>query len=109
MGKEIYKIPTTICVKAQLYMKTVLTELKENEILENVDFAALDMLAINYSIFIEATDILNKEGLTVLSDRNNIAPHPLIKVAKDAQSSCMKVMKDFGLTALSRKKITPNG
>lgn len=72
--------------------------------LENVDSAALTMLARNYSMFIKASKQLEDEGLTVTSDRGNIAPHPAIKIAKDAQTQAMKVMLEFGLTAKSRSK-----
>jgi phage terminase small subunit len=44
------------------------------------------MLARNYSMFIKASKQLEIDGLTVESDRGNIAPHPLIKIAKDAQT-----------------------
>ena len=40
-----------------------------------------------------------------MSDRGNIAPHPAIKIAKDAQTQAMKVMAEFGLTAKARTKI----
>ena len=76
-----------------------------NGVMENVDTAALTMLARNYSMFIKASKQLEKEGLTVISDRGNIAPHPAIKIAKDAQTSAMKVMVEFGLTAKARTKL----
>lgn len=63
------------------------------------------MLARNYSMFIKASKQLEDEGLTVTSDRGNIAPHPAIKIAKDAQTQAMKVMLEFGLTAKARTKL----
>jgi phage terminase small subunit len=59
----------------------------------------------NYSMFIKASKQLEDEGLTVTSDRGNIAPHPAIKIAKDAQTQAMKVMLEFGLTAKARTKL----
>lgn len=103
MGK--YVIPKDIEKDADLYIKDVLSELEERGILEEVDSAALTMLARNYSMFIKASKQLEKDGLTVLSDRGNVAPHPLIKVAKDAQTQAMKVMLEFGLTAKARTKL----
>ena len=63
------------------------------------------MLARNYSTFIKASKQLEIDGLTATSDRGNIAPHPLVKVAKDAQTQAMKVMLEFGLTAKARTKL----
>lgn len=104
MSKE-FVIPKDIEKDAVEYMKNVLQNLKDNGVLENVDSAALTMLARNYSMFIKASKQIEKEGLTVKSDRGNIAPHPAIKIANDAQTKAMKVMAEFGLTAKARTKL----
>lgn len=98
-------IPTDIEKEAKNYMKNVVNMLEDNGLMEDVDTAALTMLARNYSMFIKASKQLEKDGLTVTSDRGNIAPHPAIKIAKDAQTQAMKVMEKFGLTAKDRTKI----
>ena len=100
-----FKIPTDIEKEAKDYMKDVILMLEDNSLMKNVDNAALTMLARNYSMFIKASKQLEKDGLTVVSDRGNIAPHPAIKIAKDAQIQAMKVMEKFGLTAKVRTKI----
>lgn len=100
-----FKIPTDIEKEAKDYMKDVIFMLEDNSLMKNVDNAALTMLARNYSMFIKASKQLEKDGLTVVSDRGNIAPHPAIKIAKDAQIQAMKVMEKFGLTAKDRTKI----
>ena len=100
-----FKIPTDIEKEAKDYMKDVILMLEDNSLMKDVDNAALTMLARNYSMFIKASKQLEKDGLTVVSDRGNIAPHPAIKIAKDAQTQAMKVMEKFGLTAKDRTKI----
>ena len=100
-----FKIPTDIEKEAKDYMKDVILMLEDNSLMKNVDNAALTMLARNYSMFIKASKQLEKDGLTVVSDRGNIAPHPAIKIAKDAQIQAMKVMEKFGFTAKDRSKI----
>jgi phage terminase small subunit len=50
-----FKIPTDIEKDAVEYMKNVLQQLEDNGVLENVDSAALTMLARNYSMFIKAS------------------------------------------------------
>ena len=100
-----FKIPTDIEKEAKDYMKDVILMLEDNSLMKNVDNAALTMLARNYSMFIKANKQLKKDGLTVVSDRGNIAPHPAIKIAKDAQIQAMKVMEKFGLAAKDRTKI----
>lgn len=98
-------IPKDIEKDAKEYIQNVIDNLETNGVLENVDNAALTMLARNYSMFIKASKQLETEGLTVTSDRGNIAPHPAIKIAKDAQTQAMKVMLEFGLTAKARTKL----
>lgn len=98
-------IPDDIQEEAKAYMQNVCDMLESKGVMENVDTAALTMLARNYSMFIQANKQLEKDGLTVTSDRGNIAPHPAIKIAKDAQTSAMKVMMEFGLTAKARTKL----
>lgn len=103
--KQNFNIPSDIEKEAKDYIKDVLEMLESNGVIENVDNAALTMLARNYSMFIKANKQLEKEGLTVTSDRGNIAAHPAIKIAKDAQTQAMKVMLEFGLTAKARTKL----
>lgn len=79
-----FKIPTDIEKEAKDYMKDVIQMLDSNGLMKNVDTAALTMLARNYSMFIKASKQLERDGLTVTSDRGNISPHPAIKIAKDA-------------------------
>ena len=100
-----FKIPTDIEKEAKDYMKDVILMLEDNSLMKNVDNAALTMLARNYNKKIKASKQLEKDGLTVVSDRGNIAPHPAIKIAKDAQIQAMKVMEKFGWTAKDRTKI----
>lgn len=100
-----FKIPKDIEKEAKEYMTNVIKMLEDNGVMKDVDTAALTMLARNYSMFIKASKQLELEGLTVQSDRGNIAPHPAIKIAKDAQTQAMRVMEKFGLTAKDRTKI----
>lgn len=100
-----FKIPTDIEKEAKEYMKDVCDMLEENGVMENVDTAALTMLARNYSMFIKAGKELEKSTLLLISDRGNASPNPLIKIQKDAQTQAMRVMEKFGLTAKDRTKL----
>lgn len=106
MTEEQIKIPKDVCAKAKVYIKEVIDTLREKGQLQQIDSAAIYMLAQDYDIFIKAQERLRNEGLTVKSDRGNIAPHPLIKIAKDAQTQAVRLMQEFGLTTKARTKIT---
>ena len=98
-------IPNNLAEEAKAYIEDVLLMLDQSGIMEDVDEAAIQMLAHNYSTFIKANKIIDEQGLTVISDRGNIAEHPAVKIARDAQTSALKVMAEFGLTAKSRSKL----
>ena len=98
-------IPNNLAEEAKAYIEDVLLMLEQSGIMEDVDEAAIQMLAHNYSTFIKANKIIDEYGLTVISDRGNIAEHPAVKIARDAQTSALKVMAEFGLTAKSRSKL----
>ena len=102
---ENFTIPENLEPEARAYIESVLQMLEDNGIIDKVDGAALQMLAYNYSTFIKASKIVEKEGLTVTSDRGNIAEHPAVKIGRDAQTSALKVMTEFGLTDKSRSKL----
>ena len=104
-GMEKFEISENLADEAKAYIKDVLFMLEQNGIMEDVDGAAIQMLAYNYSTFIKASKIIEEQGLTVTSDRGNIAEHPAVKIARDAQTSALKVMAEFGLTAKSRSKL----
>lgn len=106
MTEEQINIPKDICAKAKVYIKEVINTLREKGQLQQIDSAAIYMLAQDYNTFIKAQEILRVEGYTVRSDRGNIAPHPLIKIAKDAQTQAVRLMQEFGLTTKARTKIT---
>ncbi|MCD7711405.1 MAG: phage terminase small subunit P27 family [Firmicutes bacterium] len=100
-----YKIPSDICKEAKDYVKDVLQRLEESGVLENVDTAALDMLARNYSMFIGASKQIEREGATITNVQGNIVKHPAVTIAKDAQVQVVKIMQEFGLTAKARTKL----
>lgn len=100
-----YKIPSDICKEAKDYMKNVLQRLEESGVLENVDTAALDMLARNYSMFIAASKQIEREGATITNVQGNIVKHPAVTIAKDAQVQAVKIMQEFGLTAKARTRL----
>lgn len=100
-----YKIPTDICKEAKDYIQDVLNRLEESDLLADVDSAALNMLARNYSMFIAASKQIEKEGATIENRQGNTVKHPAVTIAKEAQASAFKLMQEFGLTAKSRTKL----
>jgi len=79
------KLITKINDESREFIKRVYDHLKENNQLDKIDDAALNMLAVNYSLFIDATKEICKNGLTSKGSRGNVIPNPVIKIANDAE------------------------
>lgn len=101
-----FKLPEYIEKRACDYMNEILLVLKEMGLLESINTASLDMLAQSYSMFITATQTLITEGLTIINKQGNIVPHPAVKIAKDSQIQAINIMRELGLTPLSKKKLS---
>lgn len=105
MAKNKFTLPEGLEQKAVSYMSKVIKYLTKNDQIDDVDEAALTMLAFNYSMFIKATADVLKNGLTAVGSRGNAIPNPSIKIANDSQVQAVKIMEKFGLTAKDRKKL----
>lgn len=105
MAKNKFTLPEDLEPKAILYMNKVIKYLTKNNQIDDVDEAALTMLAFNYSMFIKATNDVLERGLTAVGSRGNDIPNPSIKIANDSQVQAVKIMEKFGLTAKDRKKL----
>lgn len=105
MAKVKFVAPKGIEPKAAAYINKVVKYLTKNNQIDDVDEAALTMLAINYSMFIKATDDVLQNGLVASGSRGNDIPNPSIKIANDSQVQAVKIMEKFGLTAKDRKKL----
>lgn len=99
------ELPENLNKSAVAYVNNMVSRLEEAGVIEEVDSEAVKMLAYNLSAFYEASEHLTKEGYVSMSDRGNIAPSPWVRIQRDAQTSAMRLMKDFGLTLASREKI----
>lgn len=105
MAKKKFQIPEGIEKEAADYIKKVVLYLEKNNQFDDVDTAALTMLARNYSLFITASKDIIENGILAKGSRNNSIPNPAIKIANDAQIQAVKIMEKFGLTAKDRKKL----
>lgn len=105
MAKKKFEIPKDIEKEAADYIKKVVLYLEKNNQFDDVDTAALTMLAYNYSLFLKSTKDICENGILKKGSRNNDIPNPAIKIANDAQIQAVKIMEKFGLTAKDRKKL----
>ena len=102
-------IPPNICLEAKKFMKDLLQVMEDKSISTALDSAAINLIAQTYHNYIEATKILQSEGMIITVTTNageNIKAHPAVKIQLDSQIQLHKLLVEFGLTPKSRKEIT---
>jgi P27 family predicted phage terminase small subunit len=103
---EITEPPDFLSEGAKQHFRETAKALAEMQILADSDVPALAMYAETYQIRQDALEIVAEEGLTLTSPRNGfLIQHPALGIANTAQDRCLKMMKEFGLTPASRKRI----
>ena len=99
-------LPDNLTLQADRYIKKIIDFLKKNDKLNVIDEGAIYILADSYDQYINATERVKQEGMTVPGSRNTIVAHPAVRIAKDAKSVCLSIMTEMGLTLKSRSKIS---
>lgn len=98
-------LPDNLCKEAERYIKKVIDSLKAADKLNAVDEGAIYILASSYHQYIQATEIVNEQGLIVPGAKNSVIPNPAIRIAKDNKTVCLNIMTQMCLTLKSRTKM----
>lgn len=102
--RNIY-LPDDIRQEAKDFVINVIDNLYNQNRLSQLDSASLYIVADAFSNYLNARDIVQKEGLVITNNLGNAIIHPAQKVAKDAQVSVLNFAKEMGLSLKSRKAI----
>ena len=89
----------------QGYMTDIVAELERSGKMIDVDRISLDILACNLQKWRMAEAEVKNLGILLPSDRGNLSKNPAIDVANAALRQALSIMQEYGLTALSRKKL----
>ena len=104
------KVPGWLDKEGKSEWKRVSRELKELNILTNIDTTALGMYCDAYSKYQLATKKINKEGMfieyTNKAGATNTIEHPAVKAQVKYADLIKKLCSEFGLTPSARAKIT---
>lgn len=98
-------LPDNLSKETERYIKKVINSLKETNKLNIIDEGILYILAESHNQYINATNRINEEGLTIAGSRNTIVVHPCVRIAKDNKATCLSIMTEMGLTIKSRSKM----
>ena len=87
------------------YMASVSKELKKQGKLRNVDKLSMDILESSLRKWLMAEKMVLELGILLPSDRGNMSKNPAIDVSIASLRQALGIMQDYGLTALSEKKL----
>lgn len=92
--------------RVQEYMQNVIDCLKQDYGKIPTSWrVSLDLIADNYSIYLHALDIINKEELFKQDNYGRTFKHPAFGIMNQAQSQLKDLLKSFALTPLSKSKM----
>lgn len=104
------KAPEWLDEVAKKEWRRIVKELKELDLVTNIDVPALSICCDAYSKYVKATIDINKTGLLVnhtnKNGSKNIVQNPLILIANKYSEIYKKYCSDFGLTPVARLKLT---
>lgn len=87
------------------YMAAVKSTLEESGKGRNVDIISLDILSHHLKLWLQASECVAKMGVILESDRGNKSKNPAIDVANASLRQVLAILQDYGLTAISRKRL----
>lgn len=108
MAKKIIKYipPEWLEDEAKEYIGEVVKELNRGGNLKKIDLAAINMLAISYSQYIQASRQVSEEGATLINFKHECVKNPAVNIAKDSLTQAMRIITEYGLTLKSREALT---
>jgi P27 family predicted phage terminase small subunit len=100
MAKKV--VNSSICSEAQTFLDNLTALLKKQNILTSLDEDTLVLIGNTYHNYIQATQVLLREGLL---NSDETKAHPCIKIQLDAQIQLNKMMFEYGMSPKARKEI----
>jgi P27 family predicted phage terminase small subunit len=98
--------PEHLDVEARKVWERLAPQLHARGLLTELDVDALGALCSTQAILSEARERLADEGLVVTGPRGAVKPSPWLAIANQAQRDLRSLAAEFGLTPLSRQRIT---
>lgn len=79
--------------------------LREAQVLNKIDTAALEAMCIQWHRSVQARKILAKEGLFTLGSTGQLVPHPALEIERAAHTLFIRFAEQFGITPVARARI----
>ena len=96
---------TEINARVKGYMDAIREAVDASGKMRPVDNVSLDILESHLKKWLMAEAEVERYGILLESDRGNMSKNPAIDVATAALRQALGIMQDYGLTAMSLKKL----
>ena len=96
----------TIDKDVDRYMKAAIKAIKDRKKFDDEDIIAMDILRYHLRNWRMAAEEVRNHGMLVTGGNGQLAKNPAYDVATTALKMALAIMQDYGLTAMSRKKLT---
>lgn len=96
--------PVWLSTEAAEEYRRVVREAGKINLLDNMDLAVLAIYADNYARYIQASDNLQTDGLTVMG-ANNPIPSPYVAIADKCANTIFKCSSKLGLATTDRLRL----
>ena len=81
--------------------------LQKNNLLDKLEEGNLSLLGDAYNLYLLAQDDVEKNGLTITEDGKSRI-NPALSIMTKEQNIILAMLKDYGISARSRKKLLKN-
>lgn len=102
---ELDEPPDFLPDEAQQFWRSTVARLVEVGMLDLVDAAALQMLAVTYARWREAGRRLDRDGLVQYGKVGTLIAHPAVRIERDAHLLYIRTAEQFGLTPVARTRL----
>lgn len=97
--------PSWLPARAKRLFTRCAAILGEAKVTTDADAMALALLCNSYAMYRDACDTLEREGMTVETEKGGKKPHPAVQIRHAAHEQLMKGLAAFGMTPADRARI----
>lgn len=99
------KPPAHLEKEAKAFWKDAVQTLADVGVLDQVDGAALEMLATQYARVRQAQAAVKKHGLFTTGSVGQTREHPALRIEREATAAFMRIAEHFALTPVARTRL----
>lgn len=102
---EMSTPPDFLPLDAKEFWVETITRLEDTGMLDLVDYAALEMLAVTYARWRQAARVIAVDGHFAIAPNGSLRVHPAIKIERECSAAYFRMAEHYGLTPVARTRL----